>query len=67
MEGGWTPAHCATERGSLALVSVTKKDFAGDTPKQVAETYGHQDCLEFIERCHVRETRKVALYEGKTL
>ena len=50
MEGGWTPAHCATERGSLALVSVMKKDFAGDTPKQVAEIYGHQDCLEFIER-----------------
>ena len=50
MAGGWTLAHCATERGSLALVSVTKKDFAGDTPKQVAEIYGHQDCLEFIER-----------------
>ena len=58
MAGGWTPAHCAAERGSLAIlqalvqrgVSVTKKDFAGDTPKRVAEIYGHQDCLEFIER-----------------
>ena len=58
MAGGWTPAHCAAERGSLAIlqalvqrgVSVTKKDFAGDTPKQVAEIYGRQDCLEFIER-----------------
>ena len=50
MAGGWIPAHCATERGSLALVSMTKKDFAGDTPKQVAEIYGHQDCLEFIEK-----------------
>ena len=29
---------------------MTKKDFAGDTPKQVAEIYGHQDFLEFIER-----------------
>ena len=38
MAGGWTPAHCAAERGSLEIlqalvqrgVSVTKKDFAGD-------------------------------------
>ena len=58
MTGGWTPAHCAAERGSLAIlqalvqkgVSVTKKDFTGETPKRVAQIYGHQDCLEFIER-----------------
>ena len=58
MTGGWTPAHCAAERGSLAIlqalvqkgVNVTKKDFAGETPKRVAQIYGHQDCLEFIER-----------------
>ncbi|XP_044164283.1 ankyrin repeat domain-containing protein 66-like [Acropora millepora] len=57
MTGGWTPAHCAAERGSLAIlqalvqkgVSVTKKDFTGETPKRVAQIYGHQDCLEFIE------------------
>ena len=57
--GGWTHAHCAVERGSLAILqalvqrglNVTKKDFAGHTPwKQVAEIYGHQDFLEFIER-----------------
>ena len=55
MTGGWTPAHCDAERESQAVlqalvqrgVRVTKKDFAGDTPKQVAEIYGHQDCLEF--------------------
>ena len=29
---------------------MTKKDFAGDTPKQMVEIYGHQDFLEFIER-----------------
>ena len=38
----------------LALVqrafSVTKKNFTGDTPKRVAEIYGCQDCLEFVER-----------------
>ena len=47
MAGGWTHAHCAAERGSLAVLqalvqkglNVTKKDFAGDTPKQVAEIY----------------------------
>ena len=58
MAGGWTHAHRATERGSLAILqalvqrglNVTKKDFAGHTPKQVAEIYGHQDFLEFIER-----------------
>ena len=58
MAGGWTPAHCAAERGSLAIlqalvqkgVSVTKKDFAGETPKRVAQINGHQDCLECIER-----------------
>ena len=58
MAGGWTPAHCAAQRGSLTIlqalvqrgVSVTKKDFAGDTPKRVAEINGHQDCLEFIEK-----------------
>ena len=58
MAGGWTPAHCAAESGSLAIlqalvqrgVSVTKKDFAEDAHKRVAEIYGHQDCLEFIER-----------------
>ena len=48
MTGGLTPAHCAAKRGSLAIlqalvqrgVSVTKKDFARDTPKRVAEIYG---------------------------
>ena len=27
-----------------------KKDFAGETPKRVAQIHGHQDCLECIER-----------------
>ena len=58
MAGGWTPAHCAAEKGSLEIlqafvgygVSVTKKDNTGDTPKRVATIYGHKDCVEFIER-----------------
>ena len=58
MAGGWTPAHCAAEKGCLAIlqalvengVSVTKKDHTGDTPKRVAQIYGHNNCIEFIER-----------------
>ena len=55
-EGGHL--HIVLLRGSLVIlqalvqkgVSVTKRDFAGETPKRVAQIYGHQDCLEFIER-----------------
>ncbi|XP_074635089.1 uncharacterized protein LOC141893642 [Acropora palmata] len=54
-EGGHL--HIVLLRGSLVIlqalvqkgVSVTKRDFAGETPKRVAQIYGHQDCLEFIE------------------
>lgn len=59
MAGGWTPAHCAAENGSVEILqvlvdngaSVTKKDNTGDTPKRVAQIYGHMDCVKFIERC----------------
>lgn len=59
MAGGWTPAHCAAEKGSVEILqvlvdnraSVTKKDNTGDTPKRVAQIYGHVDCVKFIERC----------------
>ena len=58
MSGGWTPAHCAAEKGSVAILqalvengaSVTKKDNTGDTPKRVAQIYGHKECVLFIER-----------------
>ena len=58
MAGGWTPAHCAAERGSLEILqalvdggaSVTKEDNTGDTPKRVAQIYGHKHCVWFIER-----------------
>ena len=58
MAGGWTPAHCAAENGSVAILqalvdnglSVTKKDNTGDTPKRVAQVYGHVDCVKFFER-----------------
>lgn len=58
MSGGWTPAHCAAEKGSVAILkalvengmSITKKDNTGDTPKRVAQIYGHKECVKFIER-----------------
>lgn len=58
MAGGWTPAHCAAEHGSVAIlqalaengISVTKKDNTGDTPKRVAQIYGHKGCVKFFER-----------------
>ena len=57
MAGGWTPAHCAAEKGCVAIlqalvdngVSVTKKDYTGDSPKRVAQIYGHKECVKFIE------------------
>lgn len=57
MAGGWTPAHCAAEKGCVAIlqalvdngVSVTKKDNTGDSPKRVAQIYGHKECVKFIE------------------
>lgn len=58
MAGGWTPAHCAAEKGSVEIlqalvengVNVKKKDNTGETPKRVAQIYGHVDCVNFIER-----------------
>lgn len=58
MAGGWTPAHCAAEHGSVAIlqalaengIGVTKKDNTGDTPKRVAQIYGHKGCVKFFER-----------------
>lgn len=57
MAGGWTPAHCAAEHGSVEIlqalvengISVTKKDNTGDMPKRVAQIYGHEECVKFLE------------------
>lgn len=58
MAGGWTPAHCAAEKGNVKILqvlvdngaSVMKKDNTGDTPKRVAQIYGNVECVKFIER-----------------
>ncbi|XP_015772131.1 PREDICTED: neurogenic locus notch homolog protein 3-like [Acropora digitifera] len=56
--GKRTPLYVAAAAGGMQKIDLQclycwnneQMDFAGDTPKQVAEIYGHQDCLEFIER-----------------
>ena len=58
MVGGWTPAHCAAETGRLNVLKVLIDqqspvmipDNSGDTPKRVAEIYGHTACVELLER-----------------
>ncbi|EDO40644.1 predicted protein [Nematostella vectensis] len=58
MSGGWTPAHCAAERGSINVlraladggVSLTEEDNFGDTPKRVAEINGQKKAMEFLDR-----------------
>ena len=57
MSMGWTPAHCASEAGKMAVlkalvtakVPVNKKDKYGDTPMRTAEIYGHWDIVEFLK------------------
>ena len=58
MSGGWTPAHCAAESGKLNALQtlfengapVCLTESTGDTPKRVAEIYGHKECVEFLHR-----------------
>ena len=56
MDMGWTPAHCAAEAGKLTAlralhglnVPVDRRDKYGDTPRRVAEIYGHTDCINYL-------------------
>ncbi|XP_044301078.1 ankyrin repeat domain-containing protein 66 [Varanus komodoensis] len=56
-EAGWTPAHSAAEFGRLGVLktlhalhaSIDAADLYGDTPKRIAEIYGHKDCVKFLE------------------
>uniref|UniRef100_A0A672UC28 Uncharacterized protein n=1 Tax=Strigops habroptila TaxID=2489341 RepID=A0A672UC28_STRHB len=48
---GWTPAHFAAEAGRLGVLrtlhslhaAMDAADLFGDTPRRLAEIYGHQD------------------------
>lgn len=63
---GWTPAHFAAEAGKLtvlralhnASIFVTKKDNYGDTPRRLAEIYGHDECVKFLEIVEASEREK---------
>ena len=56
MSMGWTPAHSSAEAGKLSAlralvtagVAVDRKDKYGDTPRRVAEIYGHKECAAFL-------------------
>ena len=56
MDMQWTPAHCAAEAGRLnairalhgAGIPIDKKDKYGDTPRRIAEIYGHKDVVAFL-------------------
>lgn len=54
---GWTPAHCAAEAGRLAALRtlhavhapMDAADPFGDTPRRLAQIYGHAECVSFLE------------------
>ena len=54
---GWTAAHCAAEAGRLAALRtlhavhapMDAADPFGDTPRRLAQIYGHTECVRFLE------------------
>jgi len=73
MVGGWTPAHCAAETGRLNVLKVlidhqspvTIPDNSGDTPKRVAEIYGHTACVELLESAEESAVQRQLLIRDK--
>ncbi|NWU13735.1 ANR66 protein, partial [Cephalopterus ornatus] len=71
---GWTAAHFAAESGRLRVLrtlhslhaAMDAADLFGDTPKRLAEIYGHQDCSEFLEKAEVesRNYHRTAAMKG---
>ncbi|PIO35218.1 hypothetical protein AB205_0104400 [Aquarana catesbeiana] len=74
---GWTPAHFAAESGKLIVLRtlhslhapIDTTDIHGDTPRRIAEIYGHRDCVKFLETAEVecRDYRLAAELEGNPL
>lgn len=63
---GWTPAHFAAETGKLtslralytANMPIGLKDKYGDTPKRIAEIYGHLECVKFLDTSETEQRSK---------
>ncbi|XP_063771308.1 ankyrin repeat domain-containing protein 66 [Pseudophryne corroboree] len=74
---GWTPAHFAAESGKLGVLRtlhslhapIDSTDLQGDTPRRIAEMYGHKDCVKFLETAEVecRDYRLDADLKGEPL
>ncbi|XP_020849622.1 ankyrin repeat domain-containing protein 66 [Phascolarctos cinereus] len=74
---GWTPAHFAAESGRLGVLKVLHilhaaidaPDFFGDTPKRIAQIYGQEECMDFLEGAEVecQAYRLMAQEEGLPL
>ncbi|KAM5165075.1 ankyrin repeat domain-containing protein 66 [Mantella aurantiaca] len=74
---GWTPAHFAAESGKLSVLRtlhslhapIDSTDIHGDTPRRIAEIYGHRDSVKFLETAEVecRDYRLAAKLEGSPL
>ncbi|XP_041282049.1 ankyrin repeat domain-containing protein 66 [Onychostruthus taczanowskii] len=55
---GWTAAHFAAEAGKLPVLralhslhaAMDAADLFGDTPRRLAEIYGHRECSKFLEK-----------------
>ncbi|XP_054894137.1 ankyrin repeat domain-containing protein 66 [Poeciliopsis prolifica] len=58
---GWTPAHYAAESGHLAALRMLhsfhapmdKEDCCGDKPIRLAEIYGKEDCVRFLQKAEL--------------
>lgn len=72
---GWTAAHFAVEAGKTNVLRVLhnmnspmdRKDLFGDTPKRIAQIYGHKDTVEFLKIAEneFRERRVQAELSGE--
>jgi len=73
MYQGWTPAHCAAENGNLKILKLLLehnglligKDDYGATPKNIAETYGRSDCVEFLNAVEKHPSQKHDIIKEK--
>ncbi|XP_065586518.1 ankyrin repeat domain-containing protein 66 isoform X2 [Cyrtonyx montezumae] len=74
---GRTPVHCAAEAGRLPALRalhagrapMDAADPFGDTPRRLAEIYGHAECVGFLETAEVesRDYRRTAAMRGVPL